>query len=290
MHCPFRVSVALSVSKWVKRGASNIVRAATVTEVGILEVRYSNDHKHYQEETMRNSPSRRTGQTLSQSREHQCTTFGLPHLVPSVFNSPLGNVILLSRHPIKPSQHLWSRPATRLTPSTITKIKFTRWLAASPTGHQPAVGTAEASEMQARLIKQCLCLSALQRSSACLMLLSASYHSVPLKSVKSFPFKRTATPTSHEDVIQKVLQVHYALQPNQAISQLREWQPVDPFKVHCRELGCCWAERHLRNCLAKFLTTSSYNLLASSQTTSVTVVSKAELLELLTETYCLQGS
>jgi hypothetical protein len=50
------------------------------------------------------------------------------------------------------------------------------------------------------------------------------------------------------------------------------------------------AERHLRNCLSRFPTTSSYTSLTSSQSTSVTGVSKAELLELLTDTYWLQGS
>ncbi|KZM21005.1 hypothetical protein ST47_g7816 [Ascochyta rabiei] len=50
------------------------------------------------------------------------------------------------------------------------------------------------------------------------------------------------------------------------------------------------AERHLRNCLSRFPSTTSYTSLASSQSTSITGVSKAELLEMLTETYCLQGS
>ena len=50
------------------------------------------------------------------------------------------------------------------------------------------------------------------------------------------------------------------------------------------------AERHLRNCLTRFPSTTSYTSLASSQTSTATGVSKAELLELLTETYCLQGS
>lgn len=50
------------------------------------------------------------------------------------------------------------------------------------------------------------------------------------------------------------------------------------------------AERHLRNCLSRFPSTTSYTSLASSQTSSATSVSKAELLELLTETYCSQGS
>lgn len=50
------------------------------------------------------------------------------------------------------------------------------------------------------------------------------------------------------------------------------------------------AERHLRNCLSRFPSTTSYTSLTSSQSISVTGVSKAELLELLTETYCLQGA
>lgn len=50
------------------------------------------------------------------------------------------------------------------------------------------------------------------------------------------------------------------------------------------------AERHLRNCLSRFPSNSSFTPLALSQTTVITGVSKAELLELLTETYCLQGS
>ena len=50
------------------------------------------------------------------------------------------------------------------------------------------------------------------------------------------------------------------------------------------------AERHLRNCLSRFPSTASYTSLTSSQSTLTTGVSKAELLELLTETYCLQGS
>lgn len=47
------------------------------------------------------------------------------------------------------------------------------------------------------------------------------------------------------------------------------------------------AERHLRNCLSRFPSNASYTSLASSQSTLTTGVSKAELLELLTETYCL---
>jgi tetratricopeptide (TPR) repeat protein len=52
------------------------------------------------------------------------------------------------------------------------------------------------------------------------------------------------------------------------------------------------AERHLKNCLSRFpsTATASYATLASSQSTLATGVSKAELLELLTETYCLQGN
>ena len=50
------------------------------------------------------------------------------------------------------------------------------------------------------------------------------------------------------------------------------------------------AERHLKNCLSRFPSTASYATLASSQSTLATGVSKAELLELLTETYCLQGN
>ncbi|KAH6612149.1 hypothetical protein C7974DRAFT_381579 [Boeremia exigua] len=50
------------------------------------------------------------------------------------------------------------------------------------------------------------------------------------------------------------------------------------------------AERHLRNCLSRFPSAGSYTSLASSQSTLATAVSKAELLELLTETYCMQGS
>ncbi|KAF2999738.1 hypothetical protein E8E13_004417 [Curvularia kusanoi] len=50
------------------------------------------------------------------------------------------------------------------------------------------------------------------------------------------------------------------------------------------------AERHLRNCLSRFPSTASYTTLASSQSTLSTGVSKAELLEMLTETYCLQGN
>ena len=50
------------------------------------------------------------------------------------------------------------------------------------------------------------------------------------------------------------------------------------------------AERHLRNCLSRFPSNSSFTPLVSPQTTIITGVSKAELLELLTETYCLQGS
>ncbi|KAJ8109531.1 hypothetical protein OPT61_g7392 [Boeremia exigua] len=49
------------------------------------------------------------------------------------------------------------------------------------------------------------------------------------------------------------------------------------------------AERHLRNCLSRFPSSGSYTSLASSQT-STSGISKAELLELLTETYCMQGS
>lgn len=50
------------------------------------------------------------------------------------------------------------------------------------------------------------------------------------------------------------------------------------------------AERHLRNCLSRFPSSASYTSLTSSQSSLATGVSKAELLELLTETYCLQGS
>lgn len=50
------------------------------------------------------------------------------------------------------------------------------------------------------------------------------------------------------------------------------------------------AERHLRNCLSRFPSTTSYTSLASSQSKLNTGVSKAELLELLTDTYCLQGA
>ena len=50
------------------------------------------------------------------------------------------------------------------------------------------------------------------------------------------------------------------------------------------------AERHLKNCLSRFPSTASYATLASSQSTLATGVSKAELLGLLTETYCLQGN
>jgi hypothetical protein len=50
------------------------------------------------------------------------------------------------------------------------------------------------------------------------------------------------------------------------------------------------AARTLQNCLSRFPTTSTYSSITSSQTTSITGVSKAELLELLTETYCLQGA
>lgn len=50
------------------------------------------------------------------------------------------------------------------------------------------------------------------------------------------------------------------------------------------------AERHLRNCLSRFPSTASYTSFASSQSSLATGVWKTELLELLTETYCMQGS
>lgn len=50
------------------------------------------------------------------------------------------------------------------------------------------------------------------------------------------------------------------------------------------------AARTLKNCLSRFPTTSTYSSMTSSQATSTTGVSKAELLELLTETYCQQGA
>lgn len=50
------------------------------------------------------------------------------------------------------------------------------------------------------------------------------------------------------------------------------------------------AERHLRNCLSRFPSTTSYTSLTSSQSSLATGVSKAELLEILTETYCMQGA
>ncbi|KAJ4986813.1 alpha-ketoglutarate dehydrogenase complex subunit [Stagonosporopsis vannaccii] len=50
------------------------------------------------------------------------------------------------------------------------------------------------------------------------------------------------------------------------------------------------AERHLRNCLSRFPSTASYTSLTSSQNSFTTSISKAELLEILTETYCMQGS
>ncbi|KAF3043780.1 hypothetical protein E8E12_010203 [Didymella heteroderae] len=50
------------------------------------------------------------------------------------------------------------------------------------------------------------------------------------------------------------------------------------------------AARTLKNCLSRFPATSTYGSMSSSQATSITGVSKAELLELLTETYCLQGA
>ncbi|KAF3034835.1 hypothetical protein E8E11_004725 [Didymella keratinophila] len=50
------------------------------------------------------------------------------------------------------------------------------------------------------------------------------------------------------------------------------------------------AARTLKNCLTRFPTTSTYSSMTSSQATSITGVSKAELLELLIETYCEQGA
>lgn len=50
------------------------------------------------------------------------------------------------------------------------------------------------------------------------------------------------------------------------------------------------AERKLRNCLTRFSTNASSVLLTPPQSASVSGVSKAELLELLTDTYCLLGS
>ena len=49
MQYLFRGAVALSVSKWVKRGASDIARTSTVTEVGIARVQYSKGIDGYQE-------------------------------------------------------------------------------------------------------------------------------------------------------------------------------------------------------------------------------------------------
>jgi hypothetical protein len=50
------------------------------------------------------------------------------------------------------------------------------------------------------------------------------------------------------------------------------------------------AERKFRNCLSRFSSSSSSMSLASLKSISASGVSKAELLELLTDTYCLLGS
>ncbi|KAJ4407072.1 hypothetical protein N0V91_004239 [Didymella pomorum] len=50
------------------------------------------------------------------------------------------------------------------------------------------------------------------------------------------------------------------------------------------------AARTLKNCLSRLPTASTYSSMTSSQATSITGVSKVELLEMLTETYCEQGA
>lgn len=65
---------------------------------------------------------------------------------------------------------------------------------------------------------------------------------------------------------------------------VQEWKETQERRISARHSS------NLENCLSRFPATSTYHSMTSLQSTSITGVSKAELLELLIETYCQQGA